>query len=138
MSYCQGKGIGVTAYSPLGRGDVKKAGLLTNPVVRQVAAAHTVSPASVLLRWNLQRGVAVIPKSANPARVAQNVREPWSFELNAEEVRALDALEDGGRFCTAPWATFDDRTATDKLVTGLATGLASAIFSVARLDVTTL
>ena len=92
----------------------------------------------LLLRWNLQRGVAVIPKSANPARVAQNVREPWSFELDAEEVRALDAIEDGGRFCTAPWATFDDRTATDKLVTGLATGLASAIFSVARLDVTTL
>ena len=52
--------------------------------------------------------------------------------------RALDALEDGGRFCTAPWATFDDRTFTDKLVTRLATGLASAIFSVARLDVTTL
>ena len=47
----------MTAYSPLGRGSKTKAGLLTNPTVQQVAAAHGVSPASVLLRWNVQRPV---------------------------------------------------------------------------------
>jgi len=138
VDYCQKRNIAATAYSPLGRGDVKKAGLLSSPVVQEIASDKGVSPAAVLLRWNVQRGVVVIPKSANPARVQQNVQQPWSFTLNAEEVGALDALADGGRFCTAPWSTFDDRTVSDNLLTGVITGAASAIFSVASIDVTSL
>jgi len=136
VQYCQARGIAVTAYSPLGRGDVKKAGLLSSPVVQRIADDKGVSPAAVLLRWNVQRGVAVIPKSANPTRVRQNVQQPWGFRLNPAEVVALDALADGSRFCTAPWSTFDDRTMSDKLLTSVLTGAASAIFSVASLDVT--
>ena len=135
VTFCQKSGIAVTAYSPLGRGDVKKAGMLSSPTVQQIATTHGVSPASVLLRWNMQRGVAVIPKSANPARVAQNAREPWSFALSADEIGALSTLEDGGRFCTAPWSTFDDRTTQDKLLSSTLTGVASAVFSVVSLDV---
>ena len=115
---------------------MKKAGLLQAPVVQKIAHGKGVSPAAVLLRWNLQRGVAVIPKSANPMRVQQNVQQPWSFTLNTDEIAELDSLADGARFCTAPWSTFDDRTASDKLLTGVITGAASAIFSVASLDVT--
>ena len=137
VEYCKAKGIVVTAYSPLGRGDVKKAGLLSSPVVERIAKDKGVSPAAVLLRWNMQRGVVVIPKSSNPMRVQQNVQQPWSFVLSQDEVAALDGLEDGGRFCTAPWSTFDDRTASDKVLTSVLTGAASAIFSVASLDVTT-
>ena len=66
-----------------------KAGLLTNPTVARVAAVHGVSPASVLLRWNLQRGVVVIPKSVTPARIRQNLEEPWSFRLSEQELAAM-------------------------------------------------
>lgn len=136
VAYCQQAGIGVTAYSPLGRGDVKKAGLLSSAVVQRIADAHGVSPASVILKWNVQRGVVVIPKSVNPTRIAQNVQQPWTYELSAEETRALDGLEDGGRFCKAPWSTFDDRSATDAVLSTTLSGVARVLFSVASLDIT--
>lgn len=136
VDFCRKQGIGMTAYSPLGRGDVKQAGLLSSPVVLQIAQSHAVSPASVLLRWNIQRGVVVIPKSVTSERIRRNCQEPWTFSLRANEVAALDALEDGGRFCTAPWSTFDDRTASDALTTRVLTGVASVLFRVVPLDVT--
>ena len=136
VEFCQNQGMGVTAYSPLGRGSLKMAGLLTNPTVQQLAETHAVSPASVLLRWNIQRGVVVIPKSVTPGRIERNCREPWTFALGAEEIASLDKLEDGARFCTAPWSTFDDRTSTDRLVSRTLTGVASAIFRVVPLDIT--
>ena len=136
VDYCQSRGVAVTAYSPLGRGNVKKAGLLANPTVVRIADSHGVSPASVLLKWNVQRNVVVIPKSVNPGRIDQNVRQPWTLQLSADEIAALDGLEDGGRFCTAPWSTFDDRKASDKVLTTVLTTLARGIFSVASLDIT--
>ena len=136
VAYCQGKGICVTAYSPLGRGNVKKAGLLSDPTVNRIAQSHGVSPASVVLKWNIERDVVVIPKSVTPSRIAQNLEQPWTFELSADERVALDGLEDGGRFCTAPWSTFDDKTASERLLSTALTGAARAIFSVASLDIT--
>lgn len=136
VEYCQKRQIAVTAYSPLGRGDVKKAGLLSNAVVQRIAATHDVSPAAVLLKWNVQRGVVVIPKSITPSRITQNVQQPWKFELSSAETAELDLLADGGRFCKAPWSTFDDRGASDRIVSGALTGVASAVFSVTSLDIT--
>ena len=136
VEYCQGHGICVTAYSPLGRGGKTKAGLLTNPTVARVAAVHGVSPASVLLRWNLQRGVVVIPKSVTPARIRQNLDEPWSFRLSEQELAAMATIDDGARFCSPPWSTFADRTRSDDIVTSCLTRLASGIFAVASLDIT--
>jgi len=130
VSYCQQHGIQVTAYSPLGRGDVKKAGLLTDPVVQRIAEARGVTPTAVLLRWNMQRNVVVIPKSKSPNRVLQNCQQPFSFSLGAAEVAQLDALEDGARFCTVPWSTFDDRTVMDKVLSGVIAGVAISVFSV--------
>jgi len=137
VNFCQQNGIVVTAYSPLGRGGVKGAGMLEDQRVLRIAASHGVSPASVLLRWNLQRQVAVIPKSISADRIAQNALEPWSFQLTRDEVAQLDTLSaQPGRFCTAPWSTFDDRTASDRIASDLITTAANLVFSVVSVDVT--
>ena len=136
VKYCQSNDVCVTAYSPLGRGSKTKAGLLTNPTVTQIAAVHGVSPASVLLRWNVQRGVVVIPKSVTPARIRQNLEEPWSFRLSDPELAAMATIDDGARFCSPPWSTFGDRTRRDDIFTSCLTRLASGIFAVASLDIT--
>lgn len=137
VSYCQQNGIAVTGYSPLGRGNVKGAGMLDNPIVQNIATTHGVSPASALLRWNIQRNVIVIPKTANPTRAARNEKEPWTFALTQEEMKRLEQLEDGGRFCTAPWSTFSDRSTQDRVESSGLQALASIVFSFTKLDVTT-
>ena len=91
VEYCQHEGIVVTAFSPLNGAD------LTDPVLTAIAARHRVSPAGVVLRWLLQRGCVVIPKSMTPARVEDNLTAPASFALSAEEMAAIEALEDGHR-----------------------------------------
>lgn len=136
VSYCQQNDIAVTAYSPLGRGNVKGAGMLDDPVVQNIASTHGVSPASVLLRWNIQRNVIVIPKTANPTRAARNENEPWTFALSQEEMTRLKQLEDGGRFCTAPWSTFSDRSVQDRVASQALQALAGVVFSFTKLDVT--
>jgi len=89
--------IAVVAYSPLGRGAVGR--LLDDDVVHGIARKHGVEPSVVLLRWNLQRGVAVIPKSVSPARIRQNhAREVFETVLDRDDCEALAALDDGRRF----------------------------------------
>ncbi len=136
LPLCAELGVGYVAYSPLGRGNVKGAGMLDAPEVTRLLAVHGVSPAAVLLRWNVQRGVAVIPKSVKPARVEANVQQPLAFALSPEEVASLDALADDTRFCTAPWSTFADRTTAQRVAGRVLTTLARGIFSVVSLDVT--
>ena len=68
--------------------------LLDHPAVIKAAKAHSSSPACVLLRWALQKGWAVIPKSSSKARIAANVAV--AFELSSDEMAALDALDLGG------------------------------------------
>lgn len=84
-------GAAITAYSPLGRADQDLGAL--EPVA--AAAARTGrTPAQVVLRWHLQSGRAAVPKSADPARQAQNL-DVFSFALTAEEMAAIDALDTG-------------------------------------------
>ncbi|XP_049877479.1 aldo-keto reductase family 1 member A1-like [Pectinophora gossypiella] len=104
------RGIPVVAYSPLGSKALadmlaEKTGreypdLLQLPPVTRAAAAHARSPAQVLLRHTLQRGVAVIPKSTDPGRIKQNI-SVWDFELSESEMSELSALDRGeqGRIC---------------------------------------
>ena len=68
--------------------------------------------------------------------VARNVREPFSFRLSDAERAELRTLDDGGRFCTAPWSTFDDKSASEQVVARWLTLVAKALFSVAGVDVT--
>lgn len=92
---CAAAGIAVVAYASLGCGQ-----LLTEPMVQQVAARVGKTPAQVLLRWGLQQGCAVIPKSVSPERIQQaSPDQLLSWELSADDMAALDALEDGTKFC---------------------------------------
>ncbi|KIF00496.1 oxidoreductase [Streptomyces sp. RSD-27] len=95
-------GIATEAWSPLGQGKE----LLELPAVAAVAAKHGRSAAQVVLRWHLRRGTIVIPKSVTPSRIRENL-DVFGFELDAEDVAALDALgADGGRIGPDP-AVFD-------------------------------
>ena len=85
---CAVHGIVVQAYSPLSKGL-----RLAHPVVRGVAQALQRSPAQVLLRWGLQHGLVVLPKSTRPARIAENLMLE-DFQLDAAQMAALDALEE--------------------------------------------
>ncbi|MCZ2262134.1 aldo/keto reductase [Isoptericola sp. QY 916] len=86
---CVELGVAVEAYSPLGRGAD-----LDAPAVVAAAAELGVTPAQVVLRWAVQQGRIVIPKSLSAARQATNL-DVFSFELSADQVAAIDALEAG-------------------------------------------
>lgn len=93
------RGVAVEAYSPLGQGAD-----LDAPAVQQIAAAHSVTPAQVILRWHLQSGHIVIPKSNTPKRIVENL-DVGGFELTSSELVAVDDLEAGARIGGNP-ATF--------------------------------
>ncbi|MEJ8641580.1 aldo/keto reductase [Streptomyces sp. MS1.HAVA.3] len=99
-----GRGIATEAWSPLGQGKE----LLTLPAVAAIAAAHGRSAAQVVLRWHLQHGNIVIPKSVTPARIRENL-DVFDFELGAADMAALDALGAGaaGRRIGPDPAEFD-------------------------------
>lgn len=84
-------GIATEAWSPLAQGAV-----LTDPAVLAIAAAHGRTPAQAILRWHLQQGRIIIPKSVTPSRMAENL-DILDFELSADELASLDALERDGR-----------------------------------------
>ncbi|MEV4975950.1 aldo/keto reductase [Streptomyces scopuliridis] len=84
---------GITFYP--GYGEDRKS-VLEDPAVTRIANAHGKSPAQVLLRWGLQQGRSVIPKSTKRTRIAENI-DVYDFELTADELTALDALETGRR-----------------------------------------
>ncbi|WP_243227435.1 aldo/keto reductase [Microbacterium sp. CIAB417] len=84
-------GVATEAWSPLAQGAV-----LGEPAVTAIAAAHEKTPAQVVLRWHLQQGRIVIPKSVTPARIAENL-DVFDFELAADELAAIDALDRDGR-----------------------------------------
>ncbi len=94
-------GIATEAWSPLGQGK----GLLEVPTIVAIAQKHGRTPAQVVLRWHLQTGNVVIPKSVTPARIAENI-DVFGFELDAEDLTALTALDEGKRLGPDP-ATFD-------------------------------
>ncbi|MBP2411866.1 2,5-diketo-D-gluconate reductase A [Arthrobacter stackebrandtii] len=89
-------GIATEAWSPLAQGTV-----LSDPAVAAAAAAHGRTPAQVVLRWHLQQGRIIIPKSVTPARMAENVGI-LDFELSPQELAAIDALECDGRIGPHP------------------------------------
>ncbi|MFD9700656.1 aldo/keto reductase [Lentzea sp. NPDC059081] len=90
-------GIQTEAWSPLGQGGE----LLSDPVVAEIAARHGRSAAQVVLRWHLQIGNVVIPKSVTPSRIRENIAV-FDFELSDEEVAALSTLDRGGRIGPNP------------------------------------
>ncbi len=91
IPYIQKLGIVVQGWYPLG-GRGHTAELLSDEVISAIAKAHGKSSAQVILRWNLQKGVVVIPGSSNPAHIQENT-ELYDFELTEEEMRQINALD---------------------------------------------
>ena len=93
VAYCKEHGIAVEAYSPMARGKDLAAG---NGTVEHIAAAHGVSPAQAILRWHIENGTIIIPKSVHVGRQQENI-DLFDFALTAEEHAAIDALDGDGR-----------------------------------------
>lgn len=103
-------GILAQAWSPIGgitiyREDAVHPSTLADPTILRIAAAHSKSPAQVLLRWHLQEGRSAIPKSTKPHRIAENF-DVFDFELSADELTAIDAL-DMGKSAAPPFGAAD-------------------------------
>ena len=93
-------GVLTEAWAPLARGGE----LLSDPVIVRLADKHGRTPAQVVLRWHVQLGTIVIPKSVTPARVAENI-DLFGFELDEDDMAAVAALDRGTRTGPHPDAT---------------------------------
>jgi 2,5-diketo-D-gluconate reductase A len=94
--YGEAHGIATEAWSPIAQGDV-----LDDPAIAEIAERLGKSSAQVVLRWHLQRGSIVFPKSTTPARIEENFAL-FDFELEAEDVSRIDALDRGEAGRTGP------------------------------------
>lgn len=90
LAYDRAHDIVTVAWSPLGQGQ----GLLDEPMLQTIAAAHDRTPAQVVLRWNIELGLVTIPRSSNPERLAQNL-DLFDFALTPAEIAAISALDTG-------------------------------------------
>ena len=90
------QGIATEAWSPLARGD-----LLFDETIVRLAASRGKTPAQVILRWHLQLGNVIIPKSVTPARIRENI-DLFDFELSAAELASIGALDGDGRIGPQP------------------------------------
>jgi diketogulonate reductase-like aldo/keto reductase len=118
LQYCKHAGILITAFSPLGSssyielGMAKDVGVLNEESVSAIGKKHNKTPAQVVLRWNVQRGASIVPKSTNANRLVENL-SIFDFELDDAEMATVAALErnirynDPGEFAKGfggPWA----------------------------------
>lgn len=95
-AFCAQQQIAVTAWSPLGRGNV-----LNDETIIRIADEYNVSPAQIILRWHLQNDVIIIPKSVTASRIKEN-SELYHFELTNETMQQLNALHRNERFGQNP------------------------------------
>jgi diketogulonate reductase-like aldo/keto reductase len=93
-------GILTQAWSPIGGITFYRYGqhtsTLQDPTIGDIAKTHGKTPAQVMLRWHVQQGRSVIPKSTKPARIAENI-DVFDFDLTTDELAAIDALDTGQR-----------------------------------------
>ena len=90
VKYCRDNGILVEAWSPLGTGR-----MLTNPDLQEVASHYGKSVAQICIRWCIQHDVLPLPKSVTPSRIQEN-SNVFDFEISAEDMQRIDALENFG------------------------------------------
>ncbi len=99
IAACRRHDIAVTAYSPIARGGIKD-----DPVLARIAAAHGKSPAQVCLRWLVQQGIVVIPRTSKIERLTENF-ELFDFELTGSEMAEIRGLaRPDGRVVDPSWA----------------------------------
>ncbi len=95
-TYARDHGIAIEAWSPIAQGKVLK-----DPVINRIANARGKSPAQVVLRWHIQRGDIVFPKSVSPDRMKSNF-ELFDFDLDSSDMDAISALDKGESGRTGP------------------------------------
>lgn len=98
-AFCAERDIAVEAWGPLGQG---KTDLLGRPEILAAASAHGKTPAQVVLRWHVQQGVIVIPKSSHRNRLEENA-EIFDFALTEDEMAKIDALDEQRRLGGDPY-----------------------------------
>ena len=99
---CQDNGVAVTAYSPLGRQHV-----LENETIRAIADKHDVTPAQVSLRWLLQKGCVVIPRSLSPEHLRENMGV-YDWALSGVDIAAIDDIPHRERIINAEFEEFQE------------------------------
>ncbi|XP_076006813.1 aldo-keto reductase family 1 member A1-A isoform X2 [Genypterus blacodes] len=102
LSHCRSADVCVTAYSPLGSGDRPWASpdeprLLEDPRLRAIAQRYQRTPAQVIIRWHVQRGVVCIPKSVTPSRIQQNL-QVFDFTLSGDDMKRIETFNCNKRF----------------------------------------
>jgi len=106
VDFCKKEGVVVTAYASLGAPGLMtekpSANLLKNEVISKIAEKYGKSTSQVLLRWSIDTGVIVIPKSTSPDRIKQNI-EVFDFKLNDEDISLIGTLEAGLRSFQQEW-----------------------------------
>eukprot|EP00658_Telonema_sp_P-2_P063629 TRINITY_DN5238_c0_g1_i1.p1 TRINITY_DN5238_c0_g1~~TRINITY_DN5238_c0_g1_i1.p1 ORF type:complete len:195 (-),score=46.79 TRINITY_DN5238_c0_g1_i1:196-780(-) len=106
VDFCREQGIKVVAYHPIGKPSKREPdnNCLEHPVVRALASKHKSTPAQVVLKWQLQRGVTVIPKSCTESRIQENIQLS-GFCLDSEEMTEMSLLDRNQHFCKPgfPW-----------------------------------
>jgi len=88
LDYCQGKRIQVEAYSPLARGERFK-----QPRILSLAKKYSKTPAQLMIRWGIQHGVVVIPKSTREERIREN-SQVFDFDISDDDMMSLDSLNE--------------------------------------------
>lgn len=101
--FCLARGITITSYSPLGSPSRpwQKPGdpdVLNDAKIKQIAQRYNKTPAQVLLKWNVQLGNVVIPKSSNRERLAENLAI-FDFDLALEDIEYINTFDCNGRIC---------------------------------------
>jgi len=91
-AYCKEKGVQIVSWGPIFHGY-----LGDEPRMAEIAARYGVTPAQATLRWHLQKGYAIIPKSVHRERIIENAKI-FDFELGGEDMRAIDSLDGGKKF----------------------------------------
>jgi len=106
LNFCKERQIALTAYCPLGSPDrpspmkaKNEPTLLDHPVIKEIAAKYNKTNGHVLIKFQVQRGIVVIPKSVNPSRMKANL-DVFDFELSSEDLAKLNALDIGYRYCS--------------------------------------
>ncbi|CAN7993852.1 unnamed protein product, partial [Ixodes hexagonus] len=107
IEFCKKLDIKVTGYSPLGSPDRPWAkpgdpSLMEEPAIKEIAQAHGKTPAQVLIRYQVEREVVVIPKSVTKERIVSNL-DVFDFKLTPEEMRTIDKFNRNHRFLLLPW-----------------------------------
>ncbi len=96
-AYCAERGIAIESYSPL----MQAGEALEHSVIGNLAQKYGKTPAQVILRWHLQSGFIVIPKSARPERIRENL-DLFDFELSTDEMRQIDGMDQNQRIGADP------------------------------------